>query len=124
MKDYNMVNEVLKMAAANGYKCYMVNSNYYHYGFMITPNNNILYIQAGDFWGVDIALQYKPGPKTGTGCRCNEESLNKVTLKTLQQMEKEGLKFARRLKAVFYKNPAEWLENYWDRKNLIEVTND
>ena len=124
MRDYNMIKEVLKMASNAGYRCFEVNSKFYYYGFMITPNNNILYIQAGDFYGVNISLEYIPGPKTGGGCRCNVEALTTVTIETLQEMENEGLIFARKLKAKLYDNPDQWLENYWDRKNLIEVKPD
>ena len=125
MKDHALITKVLKMAAANGYKCYEHNDGYYHYGFLITPNNNILYIQGGDYgYGVRFSLQYKPSAKTGSGCSCNDDAITEVNIKTLEKLEKAGLNFARRLKATLYNTPDEWLDNYWDRDNLKEVTND
>ena len=40
------------------------------YGFMVTPNDNVLYIQDSS-WRGDINI--KPSRKTGSGCQCFEE---------------------------------------------------
>lgn len=107
----------------HGYKCYSVDGSerFGVYGFMITPSDNVLYIQAERFGGWNFSLQYKPSRQCGTGCQCLEEAVSAVTLETVQKAEKEGLQFARRLSAPLYANSAEWLRKYWRPNSLREV---
>ena len=109
----------------NGFKCFVLKENpSYMYGFVITPNDNIIYIQR-DFskWrGWTMSLQYKPSKKNGTGCQCFEEPIEKITLELILEAEKAGLNFARRLKATLYNNSNEYLEKLWNKSEYEEVT--
>ena len=84
------------------------------YVFAITPNDNILYVQRGEFGGWEISLRYTPSRKNGSGCRANDnQPYNAITLDILQEAERENLAFARKLKATLYKSSEEWRRGYW-----------
>lgn len=109
----------------NGFKCFVLKENpSYMYGFVITPNDNIIYIQRDNFvWsGWSPSLKYKPNQKTGSGCQCFEEPIEKITPELMLEAEKEGLKFARKLKATLYNNSNEFLEKLWNKSEYEEVT--
>jgi hypothetical protein len=112
---------ILETLKESGYKTYIHKNNCY--GYIITPSDNIMYIQRDSFeWrGWTFSLQYVPDQKTGSGCQCLEEPVNTVTSDTIAQAEKEGLAFARRLGAKLYNGSASWLRKYWDKDNLIEI---
>ena len=123
------VEQLLKFAAAqNGYKAYVVDSNGYYYGYIITPRDNVLSVCSGEFWGAFVSLQYVPAINTGRGCSChgNKKSWDHYIMKVdsvddLIDLENEGLRYARQLKAKRYKGSAEWLNDYWYKDRLKEV---
>lgn len=117
------IRNILLMAKENGYKAYECTRSDSAYGWIITPQNNIVYIQKGDFFGCDMSLKYVPSRQTGTGCRCNEEPLTEINLAVLKGIEMEGLNFARRLGAKLYnKTQVEnYFTNHWDKENIIEL---
>jgi hypothetical protein len=115
---------VMQELAKNGFKCFILKENpSYLYGHVITPNDNVIYIQRDSFhWrGWTFSLQYKPGKKTGSGCQCLEEPVNTITVDIILRAEKEGLAFARRLKATLYKNSQEYIEKLWNKSEFEEV---
>lgn len=115
----------MKELTQDGFRCFILKENpSYLYGFMITPSDNILYIQRDSFkWrGWTVSLNYRPGNKTGSGCQCFEEPFEKITTNIILRAEKEGLSFAHKLKANLYKNSEEYLENLWNSENYEEVT--
>lgn len=118
------IKEVLEMAKQNGYRSFENTREDASYGWVITPSNNILYIQKGDFgYGFNMSLQYVPSKNNGSGCRCNEKELFEIDINTLKQMEAEGLTFARKLKAELYNENQvlNYFVKYWDAKNIIEL---
>lgn len=124
-----IIRTLLEYAATQGYKCYETQSKFYAYGWLITPNGNILYVQPGDYYGgYRFSLKYKPRKDTGSGCSCNnyDEPLYKVTLETLQQIEQAGLNFANELKATLYtkQEVKDFFKNYWNKDNIKEITSE
>lgn len=108
----------------NGFKCFILKEKSdYMYGHVITPNDNVIYIQRDTFhWrGWTFSLQYKPSKNTGSGCQCLEEPVNAITVETILQAEKEGLAFAKKLKATLYKNSQEYIEKLWNKSEFEEV---
>jgi len=118
--------EGMKELVKNGFKCFIKKEDpSYLYGFMITPQDNVLYIQRDSFeWrGWTTTLQYKPSKKNGSGCFCFEEPFQRITVETILEAEKEGLNFARKLRATLYNNSEEYLKNLWNSFDYEEVTN-
>jgi len=117
------IREILLFAKENGYRAFENTRSDSAYGWIITPQNNIIYIQKGYFWGYDMSLQYVPSRENGSGCSCNEESLTEIRLDILVDMENKGLNFARKLGAQLYsKSQVEkYFSNYWDKENIIEL---
>ncbi len=108
----------------NGYKCYMVDRDGFLYGFMVTPSDNVLYVQRNEwaYRGWDFAFQYVPSQTTGSGCGCLEDPTPDMSIETVQRAEKEGNRFASRLHATRYKNSGAWLKSYWKKEDLIQIT--
>lgn len=88
---------------------------------MIFPDNTVMYIQNGDFWGFDFSIEYKPSRETGTGCRCNDESICTIDWAELLTQKAEGLAFAKKLGAKLYYNADEWKSRQWNFDNLIKL---
>jgi hypothetical protein len=82
--------------------------------FAITPNDKVLYVQRGEFGGWEISLQYTPSRQHGSGCRANDmQPYAEITPATLEDAERENLKFARQLRATLYKSSEDWRRGYW-----------
>lgn len=88
--------------------------------FAITPSDNVLYIQRGEFGGWEISLQYTPSRKNGSGCRANDmQPYAELTPAILEEAERENLKFAQQLRAPLYKSSEDWRRGYW--KELVQL---
>ena len=113
---------VLKLAKANGCECYITpaESNY-DYGYMIFPDGIVMYIQNGDFLGWDFSIEYIPSRETGTGCFCNEESITSIDWNGLLEQKADGLKFAKELKARFYKSADEFKAKRWNFGKMVQI---
>lgn len=117
---------VLDFAKKHGYKAYihLDKDEYYIYGWLVTPSNNILYIQhAPLIGGFDVSLQYKPDVSTGSGCGCNKAPIHTFTVEILQQLEQNGLALARRFGAILYteEEKAKYFTSCWNAKDIQEV---
>ena len=111
---------VLNLAAANGYTAFKV-KNHDTFGFLITPDKNILTVNRGTWGGVHITFDYIPSRKTGSGCSCEDDDIYEIDIEYLKKLEIEGFKFAKRLKATFYSSPEAWFnESYW-KNDLIKI---
>lgn len=93
--------------------------------FVITPKNNVLYIQIAYFGGYSISFQYTPSRKTGSGCDCvqsnnkfNNAYIGNFSLEDMKILENNGLNYAHKLKAKLYSSPEEWLDSYWKKNTL------
>ena len=117
MNDY--MKNTLTELCDKGYKLYDVGSE--TYCFIVTPRDNVLYVQQERFGGYNFSLQYRPSKKCGTGCQCFEEPVSEVNLENVIKAEKEGLAFANRLHAPRWDNSAEWLSKYWNQDKLTEI---
>jgi hypothetical protein len=114
------MNSVINTLKQAGYTVYAakhsdgLSSETSGYVFAITPSDNVLYVQRGNFGGWEISLQYPPTRKNGTGCRDNEgQPYAAVTLDVMQGAEQRNLRFARELHAMLYKSSEEWKSKYW-----------
>ena len=117
----NMVKDVLKMAVKNGYRAYEV-SEHDTFGFLITPDDNVLTVNKGDFGGINVTFNYIPSRQTGSGCSCNDEAIYECDMNTLKKLEAEGKSFARELHAKLYANSQAWFNKcYWNGRGLREV---
>lgn len=119
-----MIKEILKMAMKNGYKALMCKGKE-GYGFLITPNGNVMMINEEYFSGYNISLKYVPSAKSGTGCAAYDEynAPTEYTMELIEEKEQELLKWARRMKVEFYASPEafiEWYEGFYNTK-LEEV---
>lgn len=131
MKDYyqerkEMIEKAAKDAAKiDGYR--VLKSPERNYFFIITPADNVLYIQLDEFFGMCASFQYRPNAKTGSGCGCgcgkgNERyKFYEINKDLLEYLEKDGIFYAHKLKATFYKNSQEWLERFWEAAKLEEI---
>ena len=119
--------ESLDKLSSAGYRCYITKENrddtppalqFGCYGYVITPNDNILSVQADYYGGWNFTFMYLRTQVNGVGCQCFEETVGEVNLETVQRAEYEGSLFASRLKAKRYSSPEAWLRGYWDADNL------
>lgn len=114
----------MKELSKEGFRCFILKENpSYMYSYVITPSDNILYIQRDSFeWrGWTVTLKYVPSQKNGSGCQCLEEPFETITKEVILQNEVEGLQFARKLKAVLYKSSAEYFKKTWDTSEYEEI---
>lgn len=112
-----MIQEAAQAAAKiDGYK--VLKSPERNYFYIITPADNVLCVSLDEFFGMNAALEYIPDRKTGSGCRCNDDPFFALDAAKLEELEKGGMKFARKLKARFYTGSAAWLAKYWEADKL------
>ena len=116
--------DAMENLSKEGFKCFILKENpSYMYGYVVTPNDNIIYIQRDSFnWrGWTFSLQYVPSRKNGSACQCLEEPVQEINKEIILQAEQEGLKFARKLRAKLYHSSQEFFENKWNIEDLEEV---
>ena len=116
----SLVKEVLSFAAENGYKAFSV-EGHDTFGYIVTPDDNIISVNKGEFGGVTFSFNYVPSKKNGRGCLCNDRTLYAIpSITELQAIEAVGRNFAIRLGAEFYKSSSQWYkENYWQQHGLL-----
>ncbi len=113
---------ILKTAKANGCECYVTpGDDAYNYGFIIFPDNTVMYVQNGDFWGFDFTIEYIPSRQNGSGCRCNDESVSIVDWEELLEQKRKGLTFANELGAKLYKSADEWKRKHWNFDKMVKI---
>ena len=83
-----------------GYKCYTTTKG--KWGYIITPSDNVLYIQRDYFGGWTFSFAYLRSQQNGTGCMCLEKPVYDVSVETVKQAEEEGARFAHKLGAKLY----------------------
>ncbi len=103
----------------DGYEIFTVPQQNFIY--VVTPDQNVLCIYADTFGGLKASLEYRPGPNTGTGCRCTDGVFFEVTKEYIKYLEKEGLAFANQLGAKFYESPEGFFNRCYFRRLLTKV---
>lgn len=101
---------ILKDLVELGYSCYITREDsYFVYGLIVTPNDNVLYIQRDTFaWrGWVFTFMYVPSWEHGSGCTALAEPVQNISVDTIAMAEKNGLAFAKNLGATLYKNSKE-----------------
>ena len=118
----SFVMQVLEeIARWDDYKAYVVDGHD-TFGYVITPSDNVLVANRGDFGGVHFVLAYNPTQKNGSGCSCDDESYYGISRELIERLEKDGLHFARKLKAKLYANSNEWKTSCYWKDKLREVS--
>ncbi len=121
MDNYTKVLDTLKFAAKHGYKAYEV-VGHNTFGYLITPNDNILTVSKGTWGGLTITFDYVPSKTNGTGCICMDEFIASIdSIEQLEEIEKAGKEFAFKLGAKCYKSSVHWYKNnYWQKQGLLK----
>lgn len=122
----NNILEILTLAAQHGCECYITPEAKpgelpYAYGFIVFPDETVMYVQNGYYWGFEFSIQYKPNENTGSGCACNEDPVSEVTWWKLLDLRKSGLIFAKDLGATSYRSADEWKRRQWNFGKLVRV---
>ena len=124
---------VLQIAKDNGCKCYFYekdNNTYFTWGYIVFPDNVIMSVNKNYYDGLDFAIEYVPSRETGSCCSCKINRTihdditgvsSQITWDKLQELKKEGLLFARKLKATLYPSAKEWERNCYCFNQLQEV---
>ena len=118
---YNDFLEVLKEIKGYGLRVFVCNDPDFVYGYIVTVKDNVLYIQLDYFYGYKFSLEYIPSKYNGNGCSCNDEPITKISKAILDQLELDGMAFARKLGVKLYKNSDEFFKKLWDKKDLKEI---
>jgi hypothetical protein len=120
--------EVLNIAKENGMKAYINTREDTSYGWIVTHNNNILYIAYEYLNGYDVSLQYRPNRDSGSGCGCNPDmhyldKMPAIDYTDILRMEQSGLCFASKLGAPLYndKEKEEYFTKNWDKNNIHQI---
>ncbi len=117
----NLVEKVLALAAENGYKAFRV-EDHDTFGYIITPDDNVMSVCRGTWGGVTFTLNYIPSKEHGQGCSCKDEDIYRVpSLEELKDLELAGINFAKRLNAKPFNNSDQWYkQNYWQQKGMLK----
>lgn len=109
-----------------GYEIYV--SDKYTWAYIITPSNNILYIEENHFYGYDVSFEYIPTDGCGDGCSCKgpkqdrvEPTIITIDLESIQKAERNGSNFAWKLGAKRYKNVAQWFDGMWFKEDFYKL---
>ena len=117
----SLVKETLVMAAKNGYKAYEV-EGHDTFGFLITPDDNILTVNRGIWGGISFSFDYVPSREHGQGCSCCDDTIWECDIDMLKTLEAEGKAFALKLGAKLYSSSKEWYDScYWNGRGLKEI---
>ncbi len=116
-----LVAKVLEMAAGNGYQAYAV-KDHDGFGYLITPSDNVITVNKGNFGGVTFTFCYVPSREHGSGCSCNDDAVYECDAQMLKVFEAAGFKFARDLGAKLYANSKAWYEKCYWKDSLVEVS--
>ena len=116
-----LVKDMENLKLPEGYTKYVQSEEDRTWGFIITPSDNVLYVQADQFKGYTFSLQYVPSKEHGTGCQAETKQTYELTEKILKEAEKNGMAFAYQLKAKRFPNSQTWLNKYWAKDTLKEI---
>ncbi len=117
----NIVQRFLKFAkTVEGCKSYKV-EEHDTFGFVVTPDNNILCVSEDYFGGLRVALEYIPSKENGSGCSCNDDPIFEYDADMLKKLEVDGFTFAKSLGAKLYPNVDSWMKkDYWATSGLLK----
>jgi hypothetical protein len=124
MENTAYLEEALRALLHHGYSCYTIRSDDdlgRPSGFIITPDNSVLYVHNEYFGGWNFTYEYRQSREHGTGCQCLEQAANDVSLETVKRAEYQGKSYALRLKASLYSSPDAWKRAYWAKERLVPV---
>lgn len=102
-EDIEIIENVLKLAKKQGAKQTIItreNTMGGCWGWILTKNNNLLYVQNDYYWGVTFSLEYVPSRKFGSGCQASDRISQENII--IDEIEASGLNFAGRLGARLF----------------------
>lgn len=122
----NGIISILELAAQHGCECYITPEAKpgelpYAYGFIVFPDETVMYVQCGWYWGFEFSIQYKPNERTGSGCSCSDEPVSEVTWWRLLELKQSGKAFAYNLGAKMYRSADEWKQRQWNFSRLVKI---
>lgn len=109
-----------------GFKVYIPNDPERKYGWIV-EGNNIGHFYEGDFGGIFFTTVHKPCTSAGTGYSVSGDAWHGLTIDeiTAEEVRKSFAVYPSWVKELVpikkYKNWEEYLEKYWDKKNIIEA---
>ena len=115
-----------------GYKVYIVQSDYYNYGWIVNDKDEIGYFQLSEWgFGVTFSTCHKPMKEYGTGFRLDDnfdyhtefsrELVDRVFAKYPDWMLERPYFERKYLNEIRKYSAKEFLENHWDNKNIKEL---
>lgn len=117
----NLVAKALMLGKELGYRALRV-QGHDTFGFLITPNDNVLAVNEGTFGGLTFVFEYIPSVNHGSGCSCNDDAIYEINAEALKRLETSGEEFAKEIGAKRYRNSQAWLEKcYWNGRGLMEM---
>lgn len=118
-RDREFLKEVLANLKESGMRTFICKDTSYCYGFIVTVNGNVLEIEES-YGGFKCSLEYVPSHQLGSGCACSESPISNISKKAIEEMERNGLAFARKLGAKLY-NGSKYFFNDDRMKRIEEV---
>ena len=117
------VRAILDVARADGCECWIIEENCIGacWGLIGTPRGNLLNVFYEPFEGYTFTLRYHPNSKTGSGCQCLKKGLRQVTPEDIREAEREGIAFAKKIRANLYTSFDEALSDVYDLGEYIKV---
>ena len=117
------VRAILDMAKADGCQCWITEANCIGecWGLIGTPRGNLLNVFYEPFEGYAFTLRYHPNSKTGSGCQCMEKGLYQVTPEDIREAERDGVVFAKKIRANLYTGLDEALSDVYDIGKYIKL---
>ena len=117
------VRAILDMARADGCECWIMERNCIGacWGLIGTPRGNLLNVFYDQFEGYTFTLRYHPNSKTGRGCQCLKKGLRQVAPEDIREAEREGIAFAKKLRANLYTGLDDALSDVRDLGEYIKL---
>ena len=116
-----MIEKLFRNLILHGYRCFIIDDSRYNYGYIFTPSNNVMYVDWAPYRGFHVSLEYVPTRSNGSGCSVKDE-ISELDIDLLKQLEKDCELYAGTLGAQMYTSPKEWYSKYWNKDNLVEIT--
>lgn len=122
MKDLELLHNFVKLLKLNGFKVFTSDSNKNYSYCHFTKNDNIGYVQAGYYGGLEFSTVHKPNRFCGTGfCLYSGELGEQVHIPTIEHANKTFIKYPSWAKNVDKNNVIKYKS--WDEYKQNPINN-